>query len=429
MRYGRTVVPSASRLMDSLRDIGYELSSAVADLVDNSVDAGASDVDIAVAHDGADSWLRIADNGHGMTAGELDEAMRYGASRQYGDSDLGRFGLGLKTASLSQCRRLTVATRTTATGRIEIRRWDLDNVARYDDWWLERLTPRQCRPELLEPLADSAGTVVLWERLDRVMTYVRPEGRHAESGLLAAAEEISEHLGVVFHRFLSKRGPARLRLFVNSARVLPWDPFATTEAGTQKLRAQRMKFTHSGVTHRLTVRPYVLPAQAQFSSPAAHMAAAGPKKWNRQQGFYIYRNDRLIQSGGWNRLRTMDEHSKLARIALDVPPGAEEAFSVNVSKTVVGLPDDLRPQLRTLAAGVVALAQDAYRARLRLVDPLDDSVEDDAAEDWGWGSMWQVVSRILHRELAHDPEMLERVLLALADARPDASGATEQPAA
>ena len=132
------LIPSARRLMESLRDIGYDLAAAVADLVDNSIDADASSVAVDIGHDGNGAWLRIADDGGG-TESRLDEAMRYGSTRSYGATDLGRFGLGLKTASLSQCRRLTVATRSTTRGPIRIRRWDLDRVAKTDSWLVERL--------------------------------------------------------------------------------------------------------------------------------------------------------------------------------------------------------------------------------------------------------------------------------------------------
>jgi signal transduction histidine kinase len=155
------LIPSARRLMESLRDIGYDLPSAVADLVDNSIDADAQEVKVDSGHDRQGGWIRIADDGLGMSERRLDEAMRYGSSRRYGELDLGRFGLGLKTASLSQCRRLTVATRSTARGRIRVRRWDLDHVARTDSWHLERLTARDCPTILTDPLVGRTGTVVL----------------------------------------------------------------------------------------------------------------------------------------------------------------------------------------------------------------------------------------------------------------------------
>src|SRR4051794_33650509 len=134
-----TVLPSAGRLMVSLRDIGYDLPSAVADLIDNSIDANARHVAVDLAPHGADSWLRISDDGFGMTGRVLDEAMRYGSHAEYGDRALGHFGLGLKTASLSQCRRLTVASRGAERGRIAARRWDVDEVVLRDSWDLERL--------------------------------------------------------------------------------------------------------------------------------------------------------------------------------------------------------------------------------------------------------------------------------------------------
>ena len=124
---------------------------------------------------------------------------------------------------------------------------------------------------------------------------------------------------------------------------------------------------YEGLVHRVRVQPYILPSQHHFSSPQAHEDAAGPKRWNRSQGLYIYRRDRLIQSGGWSRLRTLDEHSKLARISLDIPPEADGAFRTDVAKMHVGLPEELRPQLRALIAGVVARAQDVYRQPVRLV--------------------------------------------------------------
>ncbi|MDQ3690416.1 MAG: ATP-binding protein, partial [Chloroflexota bacterium] len=352
--------------MGSLRDIGYDLPSAVADLVDNSIDAGARTVSITVCRKGASSFIRLADDGVGMTERVLDEAMRYGSRRAYRSYDLGKFGLGLKTASLSQCRCLTVATRTTAKGRIRIRRWDLDHVREADAWELERLVSSECPSYLVEPLRDRPGSVVLWEKLDRVLAYSRPEGEFASRALEAAATQIAEHLSMVFHRFLSgENARGKVRIVFNGEPLRPWDPIARSEREVKRLAEQQLPLEYGGETHWVRVCPYVLPSQIEFSSSDAHAAAAGPKRWNRQQGFYIYRGDRMIQSGGWNRLRTTDEHSKLARIAIDIPPSLESAFQTNVAKMRVVLPEEIRPTLRVLAAGVVACAQESYRRRLR----------------------------------------------------------------
>jgi hypothetical protein len=421
------MIPSARRLMQSLRDIGYDTPAAIADLIDNSIDAEARNVDVTIAAEGSDSWVRVADDGAGMTGARLDEAMRYGSSRSYGEEDLGAFGLGLKTASLSQCRRLTVATRTSARGSIHIRRWDLDRVARRDAWELQRLTPTRCPAHLTEPLRGGSGTVILWERLDRVLDYARPDGQMAMRRLEGLTEEIEEHLAAVFHRFLSgelRKGRARISITLNGLWLEPWDPFARSEPATRELPRQWLPLRDGKQAHRVGVRPYVLPSQIRFSSPEAHLRAGGPKRWNRQQGLYIYRRDRLIQSGGWNRLRTSDEHSKLARIAVNIPPAADGLFRTNVSKMTVTLPAELRPALRALASGVVAQAQDAYRQRMRLVvspnEPTSGGPVSDS-DEWRLGDHWGRVVRVLEAELSDQPELLRRVLVRLSESR-DFSG-------
>lgn len=419
------LIPSARRLMESLRDIGYDLSAAVADLVDNSIDADAEQVWVDIGHDPEGGWLRIADDGVGMTEHQLDEAMRYGSSRTYGASELGQFGLGLKTASLSQCRRFTVASRSTLRGPIRIRRWDLDHVARTDSWLLERLTPSESPRALTEPLVGRTGTVVLWERLDRILGARRPGGDAAARRLETAIAEIGQHLAMVFHRFLAGEvfGPP-LSIDVAGAKLAPWDPYARAEPLTRTLTAQSLPLEYAGSRHEVIVQPYVLPAQHHFSSQEAHEAAGGPNRWNRHQGLYIYRRDRLIQSGGWNRLRTLDEHSKLARIAVDIPPDADAAFRINVSKMTVGLPEGLRPQLRALIAGVVALAQDVYRRRLAVVSADTDDPEPAIAESrrsLTVADQWPFVLDALTAELGDQPDVLDRVLVALSNIRPPGS--------
>jgi hypothetical protein len=235
-------------------------------------------------------------------------------------------------------------------------------------------------------------------------------------------DEIGEHLAMVFHRFLSgelRRGRARMALTLNGRWLEPWDPFARTEPATRELKRQWLPLRDAGRTHRVGVRPYILPSQAQFSSPEAHARAGGPKRWNRQQGLYIYRRDRLIQSGGWNRLRTTDEHSKLARIAVNIPPAGDALFRTNVSKMDVILPAELRPGLRALATGVVAQAQDAYRQRLRLITSDADATSPAVGDEptaWRMADDWALLVRVLEEELHDQPERLRRILARLSGA-------------
>jgi hypothetical protein len=373
----------------------------------------------------------------------MNEAMRYGTEREYADADLGKFGLGLKTASMSQCRRLTVATRTNPTRReIEIRRWDLDHVMEEDGWELLRFATHEVRPELVEPLQEATGTVVMWELLDRVLDYKLPSGRAAETGLVALCRDIEAHLAMVFHRFLAQQARRALPLTITlqGNPIEPWDPFARAESATQKLEKQAISLRYDGRNHVIRIQPYVLPNQIQFSTARAWEAASGPKKWNRQQGFYIYRGGRMIQSGGWNRLRTPDEHTKLARIAVDIPRVADAAFGINVSKMRVLVPTDVRADLKAIASAVANRAQAAYRQTGDVrPTPTTRAGGGQRAGDAGAGGSsaahvggangstgsagrsevlvpWRVIYDVLRGELSSQPDLLAHVLDALSDA-------------
>lgn len=321
------VLPSPKRLVETLRDVGYDFVGAVADLVDNSIAANATTVDIDVVWDEADTWLRIADDGGGMDSNTITESLRFGSERSYKPDDLGKFGLGLKTASLSQCRQIYVASRVSQQiARLEARRFDLDWIIETDRWEVEILSASERPDELVAPLKTHPGTVVLWHGLDRVFGSRLPKGERAESALWSDVDRLERHLGMVFHRFLegdlsgSRRPPLKIRL--NGNVVHPWNPFAPDEQNTQRLKPRDFDVASSGVAGVVTFEPFILPTQARFSSEAAFKRLAGPKSWNQQQGFYIYRANRMIQSGGWSYMHAPDEHSKYARIALNFFPSS-----------------------------------------------------------------------------------------------------------
>ena len=357
------IPPAAARTIRSFRDIGYDLRRAVADLVDNSLSAGATRVSITLEFEGPDSWIRIADDGVGMDAGELLEAMRYGSERRYEEADLGRFGFGLKTASTSQCRRLTVASRPRAgKSNIEIRCLDLDHIEASDRWEVLVLDESNVSQHLLNPIENNPGTVVLWEKLDRILHYKDPFGDWAHRRMLELAEEIDRHLSMVFHRFLGREVEGRsLLIDINGSDIEPWDPFCRDEPSTATVSDISIPISTSTGSGMTKVRAFVLPHQSEFSSRVAWSRASGPAKWNRQQGLYIYRAHRLIQSGGWNRMRTVDEHTKLARIAIDFFPNLDMVFNLNIMKASVGLPDDLRTYLDPIVKKTVEVADRRYR--------------------------------------------------------------------
>jgi hypothetical protein len=358
------VAPSAARLTGSLRDIGYDFMTAVADLVDNSIAAGASRINVYTQFVPHDSYVLITDDGSGMSEGDLVEALRFGTRRDYGKNELGRFGLGLKTGSFSQCRRLTVVTRTAPTRlRFNVMTLDLNRIARTDSW---DITANESSPAIeraKDLLRESPGTVVVWEDLDRVL----PE-RYAETGwgrrrLRSLSGRTADHLAMVFHRFIAGQvaGRSEVVMCVDDTKLLPWDPFAPDEVARAVLPEQVFEVEVDGGSSEVRFRGVVLPARDRFSSLEQFEHLSGPLKWNRQQGFYIYRANRLVQHGGWSGLRGIDEHTKLARAAVDFDTDLDEAFQINVAKMHVELPPVVKQMLERPVHELCVLADDAYR--------------------------------------------------------------------
>lgn len=358
------LIPSAKRLAHSMRDMGYEFAAAVADLIDNSIEARATTVRVDVVWAGEDSHVLIADNGTGMSPTQLREALRYGAERDYDADDLGKFGLGLKTASTSQCYRLTVASRQSEQrADIAAYRWDLDHVGATNRWEILPVKTTDLPDAVRQHLKETTGTVVIWEKLDRILGYKYPDGEMARKHLIQMCRDLEEHVAMVFHRFLAGqvRGK-RLAIYLNNNKVMPWDPFARDEPNTKPLDPVSIPMVGERGKSNVVIEPYVLPPQSKFSSPDAFNRASGPNKWNRQQGFYIYRADRMIQSGGWSNLRTLDEHLKLARIALFFSPKLDSEFKINVPKMRVALPAEIRDELMKAIGPATKMANADYRA-------------------------------------------------------------------
>jgi hypothetical protein len=357
-----SITPSAARLTESLRDIGYDFPSAVADIVDNSIMAGATRVEVLIEFDGADSMVCVTDDGCGMTANGAVEALRYGTRRTYSRGDLGRYGLGLKTASLSQCRSVTLVTRSSLAGRrVTVRTLDLDLIAEWDEWLVVDPGNDPFVERARRELADRPGTVVIWRKLDRVLPERRPEGGWARRRLDAMAAKTAEHLGIVFHRFLEGENGRDLVISVNGEKLKPWNPLAPDEPGRQELALQSFEIVSDNIADTVTLRRFVLPSRDLFSSAAEFERLSGPLNWNRQQGLYIYRAGRLVQWGGWNGVRGIDEHTKLARATLDFDTDLDSVFHINVAKMRVTIPPQLRQMLERPINELCSRADDVYR--------------------------------------------------------------------
>lgn len=354
------VGPRADALMESLRATGYSLPDAIADLIDNSLAAGARNVWLTFYWAGSDSSVSIVDDGSGMACPVLVNSMRMGSQSPLDEraaSDLGRYGLGMKTASISQARSLTVASRVSGDPKINIRRWDLDLIATVKDWHLLRSATEEglARLSVLEHM--SQGTVVVWEKLDRLVGEVSASDVKARRQFLEAIKSVEAHIAMVFHRYMS--GLRAVAFWINDQRVDAWDPFLADYPATQRLPREELGSADSSVI----VEPYVLPHHTHLTAEQ-HSAAGGPAGWNAQQGFYVYRNRRLLLAGDWLGLGyRKEEHYKLARILVDLPNSMDHEWEIDVRKSKARPPLALRDELRRIARITRDRAVTVYRHR------------------------------------------------------------------
>ena len=334
--------PFAPTLIESTRAIGYTLEAAIADIVDNSISALASCVDIFFFPIG-NSYIAIMDDGCGMNSDELNTAMRYGSQNpnvKRAANDLGRFGLGLKTASLSQCRTLTIVSKQ--HDHIEARRWDIDHVITTGDWSLLVLEsddeisqiPRIDKLKELE-----SGTLVVWQNLDRLNVGELDFGRSMGKKM----DEMRGHLSLVFHRYIGgETGLKKMQIRMNNIPIEPADPFLLRR-NTQVMSDEFIYIEGSTVT----IRPYILPHISDLSSD--EVAALGGKEGLRKsQGFYIYRNKRLLVWGTWFRMMRQGELSKLARVQVDIPNELDNLWTLDIKKSTAVPPEVVRNNLEAV---------------------------------------------------------------------------------
>lgn len=327
--------PYAPLLIESMRSLGYSFDTAIADLIDNSVSAKAKNIDILL-DPSDDPQLIIFDNGLGMDATTLEEALRFGSrgpSEVRNEHDLGRFGLGLKSASLSQCRRLIVASKT--NGNICCFSWDLDEVQRTNDWSVLEYSLEEITQLPSIDLFDDveSGTYVLLQNFDRISASSHDVKKTLDS-LLEAAED---HLSLVFHRIISEDG---VNIHINGRAIVSKDPFLEDHKSTQRLREQTLHI--DGET--ISLQPYILPHRNKLSHDDLRRVG-GADDLRTNQGFYIYRCKRLILWGTWFRLLGKDELNKLARVKVDIPNSLDEIWSIDVKKSTANLPDKIRKNL------------------------------------------------------------------------------------
>jgi len=328
--------PKAGVMINTFRAFGYDLRTAIADIVDNSISAGAHHVRIEYNWEGPDYFISIRDDGHGMALPELIEAMTPGSkdpNDERDPKDLGRFGLGLKTASFSQCKQLTVITKRKSQDILH-RCWDLDHVNATGKWSLLDYNPD---PKIEENLGEH-GTCILWRKLDRLITGSLENNEVARTAYFEELREVMKHLSLVFHRFIERN---ELVIEMNGNKLMPWDPFMK---GSPGVLIPAEELLDNG---RINVKCYTMPHITHI--PPAERADARTDDWPDLQGFYVYRNNRLLLYGDWMGMGTRSEPNKNARIMVDLPNSLDHEWQIDIKKSTAKPPAHIRKHLKRLA--------------------------------------------------------------------------------
>jgi hypothetical protein len=331
--------PLASSLMATARSFGnYDLAAALADLIDNSIRAKARKIIITFEPQQGDVIVRIRDDGTGMVKDELISAMRPASANPEDPrdaSDLGRFGWGLKSASFSQARVLTVVS-WTATGCTSAK-WDIDDV---ENWTMELESDEKARTYLGSPQKSRAGTEVIWSHCDRLLDT--QNAVNIDEQLNEKIRYAQRQLSLIFHRYLSGEARNKFSIEVQSVPLKPIDPFMSKHPATQTIDEEIIKLRGQ---EGITIKPYTIPHFSKLTIEEKE-ALGGDEGLVRNQGFYVYRNKRLIIYGTWFRLIPHGELSQLTRVRVDLPNTLDKDWKITLDKSDAQLPVVLRARLR-----------------------------------------------------------------------------------
>lgn len=376
MSKNRENIPNADMLMGSMRSMGYSFESAVADIIDNSISAKCSYIKILFPTNPMEKYaVGILDNGIGMDEETLFEAMRYGSSAEAerGSTDLGRFGLGLKAASLSQCRVLTVISKK--NGQLNGFVWDYNYIISTKQWSLLQLDNIEIGNV---PFFDSLdelynGTLVVWQEFD--VLSKSSDGQIYES-LDAKKSTVGDYLSLIFHRYIST--PNKLKIYVNQEQLKPQDPFLESHNKTTTKKERTIALNNSqGIEQLIKIKPFILPFATDLSEKDKKLLG-GMENLRSKQGFYIYRNNRLIIWGTWFGMKPRSELTKNARIRVDIPNTLDDIWCIDIKKQSATIPKRIQNQLKNTVneALDISVNKQVHRGRRNNIDDHIDYIWD-----------------------------------------------------
>jgi len=344
--------PNPKSTINSYRSFGYNLSTAIADIIDNSISANANVIKLEYKWDGQNSFILISDNGIGMNKDELILAMTPGSKDpevERSQKDLGRFGMGLKTASFSQCKRLTCITKRESYATIK-RCWDIDYINSENEWQLLDYVSDNCFQEKIEK--QISGTLVLWEKLDRIVGNAEANNETVKNAFYEEMINVKHHLSLVFHKFIESK---RIKIFFQSSEIEPYNPFLLNLNPKPEM-GQTESFSNVEITY------FILPHMSEIGK-TDYEKSGGSLGWFQEQGFYIYRGDRLLVAGDWLGLEKKRDYSKLARIAVNFTNANDFNWNLDIKKSTAMPPIDIRKELSRIAKIAILKSAKIYNWR------------------------------------------------------------------
>lgn len=354
--------PDPERVIEGLRDTGYNFNTAMADIIDNSIAAHATQIDIRIdMNPMGDITVYIVDNGDGMNMDGLINAMTYGSKARGDLNSLGKFGLGLKTASTAFCRVLSVVSRA-EDGITRKAQWDLDFVASSHEWNLKLPEVTEDEQLLLDMTSNNGrGTLVVWEKVDRLLKSYNQIGS-ARNALNRKIDQLQFHVAMVYQRFLDQTDSRadNVKITINGINIGAWDPFAKSEELTELLAEDTVDVEMpDGSCPCFTMRAYMLPNKDSFSTPKAMKEAHIS---NDMQGFYVYRENRLIHYGDWLGMFINEPHGSLLRVEFSFDHELDAAFNVDIKKSRILPAEEIVDHIKTkFIPAPRRAAEDRYR--------------------------------------------------------------------
>ncbi len=349
--------PEPKNEIKTFMRIGYDFNSAIADIVDNSITAKATKINIICPSEIDSPFLSIVDNGIGMGPEELIQNMRIGCKdpnvkREAGD--LGRFGSGMKTASFSHARRLTVISKQKGK-KLAGACWDIDEIEEKNTWCLRVLSQQDIKNfnHFDKDLIAGAGTQLVWEKIRK---FEETAHNDSKTSIETSMVELGKYLALHFHKFL--QGSRKLKIYVQHLKIDPIDPFLTTKNGYQEGPTDET-FVKGG---KLLIKSHTLPHHSNLTQSEIDKIG-GMEEIYKGQGLYIYRENRLIIAGGWMGLSRTYQLGKLARIEINMPSGLDDEWSTDVKKSSLQLPQKIKNRLKNLIQQPIKKSKRTYNYR------------------------------------------------------------------